>query len=229
MIPAENKCNVNAFSKFVKVLNLHSSIQMLSIFVQDKIIKVPLKESELKQCDNIVLVSNTKDVEKVFFDYIASSKKEICLSCKNLKMLPDLFYSAFKLIEAAGGIVKNKDGKYLFIYRNGYWDLPKGKLEKGEEIRSCAIREVEEECTISGLSIVNDLSPTYHMYELQKNKWALKISYWFEMYTNETKAPTPQKEEGITEAVWLSKNEIDKVRINMYPSILQLINEVFEK
>jgi 8-oxo-dGTP pyrophosphatase MutT (NUDIX family) len=202
---------------------------MLSIFVQDKVIKIPLKESDLKLCDNIVSVSKTQDIEKVFFEFIASPKNEICLNCKNLKMLPDLFYSAFKLIEAAGGIVKNKDGKYLFIYRNGYWDLPKGKLEKGEEIRTCAIREVEEECAIYGLSIVNDLSPTYHMYELQKNKWALKISYWFEMFTNETKAPKPQTEEGITEAVWLSPSELDKVKSNTYPSILQLINEVFEK
>ncbi len=202
---------------------------MLSIFVHDKVIKIPLKESDLKQCENIVSVGNVKDIEFFFFEFIASSQNEICLRCKNLKMLPDLFYSAFKLIEAAGGVVKNKEGKYLFIYRNGYWDLPKGKLEKGEKISTCAIREVEEECAISGLSIVNDLSPTYHMYELQKNKWAIKISYWFEMFTNDTKAPKPQTEEGITEAVWLFPNEIDKVRANTYPSILQLINEVFEK
>lgn len=202
---------------------------MLTVFVLDKTIKIPLKESDLEICNNIVSVSKKQEIEKIFFEFIASEQKEICFRCKHLKMLPDLFYSAFKLIEAAGGIVKNKEGKYLFIYRNGFWDLPKGKIEKGEDIRACAIREVEEECDIHGLKIVNDLSPTYHMYELTKNKWALKISYWFEMYTEETKAPKPQIEEGITEAVWLHPSELDKIKQNTYPSILQLMKEVFEK
>lgn len=202
---------------------------MLTIFILDKKIYIPLSHSDLKQCDNIVFVSKIEEVEKSFLNFITSIDKEICFSCKNLKMLPDLFYSAFKLIEAAGGIVKNKEGKYLFIYRNGYWDLPKGKLEKGEDIKSCALREVEEECSINGLEVIKDLSPTYHMYELQKNKWALKITYWFEMFTSETKAPKPQVEEGIMEAVWLAPDEIEKVKLNTYPSILQLINEVIKK
>jgi 8-oxo-dGTP pyrophosphatase MutT (NUDIX family) len=202
---------------------------MLSIFFQDRIIKIPLKESELKHCNNIVNVIKREEIEKAFLDFINSTKNEICFNSKNLKLLPDLFCSAFKVIEAAGGIVKNKEGKYLFIFRNGYWDLPKGKLEKGEDIKSCAIREVEEECKISGLKIVNDLSTTYHIYELHKNKWALKITYWYEMFTNETKDPVPQVEEGILEAVWLSRNEIDKVLNNTYPSIFQVINEAIKK
>jgi 8-oxo-dGTP pyrophosphatase MutT (NUDIX family) len=202
---------------------------MLSVFVQEKVIKIPLHESDLNSCNKIIQINKLQDIEKVFFEFVNSSDNEICLQNKNIKMLPDLFYANFKLIEAAGGIVKNKDGKYLFIYRNGYWDLPKGKIEKGEDIKTCALREVEEECAISGLTIINDLSPTYHMYELKKNKWAVKVSYWFEMYTSDTKAPIPQTEEGITEAVWLAPSELEKVRQNTYPSILQLINEVFEK
>lgn len=202
---------------------------MLTVFVLDKKIKIPLNESDLEKCTNIVTVSKKHEIEKNFFEFIASDKKEICFNSKQLKLLPDLFYSSFKFIEAAGGVVKNKEGKYLFIYRNGFWDLPKGKIEKGEDIRACAIREVEEECDIHGLKIVNDLPPTYHMYELSKNKWALKISYWFEMFTEDTKAPKPQTEEGITEAVWLYPSEIGRIKPKTYPSVLQLIKEVFEK
>ncbi len=36
-------------------------------------------------------------------------------------------------IKTAGGIVI-KNEKILFIYKNGKWDLPKGKIDKGETI-----------------------------------------------------------------------------------------------
>ena len=43
------------------------------------------------------------------------------------------FKAEFELIVAAGGLVK-KHKDYLFIYRNGKWDLPKGKLENNEDL-----------------------------------------------------------------------------------------------
>src|SRR5690606_16124356 len=51
-----------------------------------------------------------------------------------------------KIIKAAGGLVKNGEGDYLFIFRLGKWDLPKGKVESHEKMREAAVREVEEEC-----------------------------------------------------------------------------------
>ena len=68
------------------------------------------------------------------------------------------------MVEAAGGLVFNKDGDILMIFRNGKWDLPKGKLEIGESIEECAIREVEEECGISGLIIEKKIKDTYNIY-----------------------------------------------------------------
>src|SRR5690606_730534 len=47
--------------------------------------------------------------------------------------------------KAGGGLVYNDKGEALFIFRNGKWDLPKGGIEKGEEIDYTALREVEEE------------------------------------------------------------------------------------
>ena len=44
------------------------------------------------------------------------------------------FLKYFLVVEAAGGLVEHTDGRYLFIYRNGKWDLPKGKIEKNEVV-----------------------------------------------------------------------------------------------
>ena len=49
----------------------------------------------------------------------------------------------FNIIKAGGGVVNNNKNQILFIYRLKRWDLPKGKLDKGETIRECAEREVE--------------------------------------------------------------------------------------
>ena len=57
------------------------------------------------------------------------------------------FKAEFELILAAGGLVKKRQD-YLFIYRNGKWDLPKGKLENNEDLAECALREVEEELSL---------------------------------------------------------------------------------
>ena len=65
----------------------------------------------------------------------------LCLKISSPELLP--------LIEAAGGLVKNENGDYLFIYRNDKWDLPKGKIEKDEKTKVAAVREVEEECGIA--------------------------------------------------------------------------------
>jgi ADP-ribose pyrophosphatase YjhB (NUDIX family) len=197
---------------------------MLEIFIQDKSIFIPTSDKDIAQLLNPISVNSKKDIENIFQKFLHSSEKFIYLTSDKIKLLPDLFYSNFKIVEAAGGLVRNKEGNYLFIFRNGFWDLPKGKLEKGEKIDVCAIREVEEECKISGLKIIRNLPTTYHMYELLHKKWAIKICYWYEMQTEDTSTPVPQTEEGITQAVWLNNNEIAKVKSNTYPSILQLIN-----
>ena len=88
----------------------------------------------------------------------------------------DIFCADYSLIEAAGGVVYNNDNKYLMIFRNGKWDLPKGQLDQNESIKECAIREVEEECGISGLNILNALQDTYHTYEIKGRK-ILKRTY----------------------------------------------------
>ena len=133
------------------------------------------------------------------------------------------FCSRFTLIEAAGGLVSNQENKVLMIFRNGKWDLPKGKLELGESIESCAIREVEEECGVSGLEICNKLLDTFHTYDLQGEK-ILKKTYWYKMSCSFSGDLIPQTEEGITEVCWVDMESVKDKLSNSYSNI----KDVFE-
>ena len=127
------------------------------------------------------------------------------------------------LIEAAGGLVFNKDGDILMIFRNGKWDLPKGKLETGESIEECAIREVEEECGISGLIIENKIKDTYHTYILEEEN-ILKKTYWYKMNTDFNGELMPQIEEGITKVSWVEKDHIAEKMRNSYSNISDVLD-----
>ena len=128
----------------------------------------------------------------------------------------------FIIIEAAGGFVKNEKGKLLMIYRKGYWDLPKGKTEKGESVKDTALREVQEECGISNLKIIRQLDETYHIYQLHKTS-ILKKTFWFEMRCRNCNTLIPQKSEKIKKAKWMSKKDVLRVLPLAYPSVRELI------
>jgi len=126
------------------------------------------------------------------------------------------------IIKAAGGIVKNGDGEYLFIHRLGKWDLPKGKVEDNEKMRDAAVREVEEECGIKINYLGAKLHTTYHTY-IMRGKFVLKQTNWYDMGVNKSPKLIPQLEEDITEARWISSEDLDTVKENTYPLIAQLI------
>lgn len=130
--------------------------------------------------------------------------------------------NSVKVIEAAGGLVKSEENKYLFIKRNGFWDLPKGKLEVNEKKKDAAVREVEEECGITVQSLGKKIIKTYHIYEI-KGKLVLKISHWYNMKAIANQALVPQLEEGITEVKWIAKTQWQMVIENTYPSILDVL------
>ena len=134
------------------------------------------------------------------------------------------FCADYSLIEAAGGLVYNSDNQLLMIFRNGKWDLPKGKLEVGENIKECAIREVEEECGVLGLSIAKPLQDTYHTYEINEQK-ILKRTYWFEMSTRFKGELIPQNEEGITKVVWVDEQNIAEKLDNSFGNIKELLQD----
>lgn len=139
------------------------------------------------------------------------------------------FIGFFSYILAAGGVVKKGD-RYLFMFRRGKWDLPKGKVETGETLRDAAFREVEEECGITGMQIVQELTTTWHIYMSpwpeSLGQWVLKQTVWFAMDYNGNETLVPQKDEGITKLEWLAKNDIGKVLENTYPNLLPVIKTI---
>ena len=132
------------------------------------------------------------------------------------------FKAEFELIIAAGGLVK-KHQDYLFIYRNGKWDLPKGKLENNEDFAECAVREVEEECGIKDLALEHKLIETYHTY-LMNGKMVLKETHWYLMNSTYSGAFIPQREEGIEKVEWRSKNDIPELMKDSFSSIKKVID-----
>jgi ADP-ribose pyrophosphatase YjhB (NUDIX family) len=137
------------------------------------------------------------------------------------------FEKAFKTVRAGGGLVRNSKGEFLLIFRRGKWDLPKGKLEIGETIEDCALREVGEETGVSGLKIIRKLPKTYHLFTNPTGEICLKKCYWFEMETDDETSLKPQTEEDIAEAVWLSREEIKNRKMLMFATIRQCFDFYF--
>ncbi len=160
-------------------------------------------------------IHNIKGIVQELFNCEANG---ICLICSDLDLCWREFKSLFKIEKAAGGKVINSKNETLFIYRFDKWDLPKGKLEKGESIMQCAKREVEEECGVSNLKILKELETTYHIFE-RKGKTIFKITYWYLMTTNYDGALKPQIEEGIKKVVFKNKVSTQKALTNTYENI----------
>jgi len=126
-------------------------------------------------------------------------------------------------INAGGGLVTNDEGEVLLIYRNKLWDLPKGKQEKGEEIETTAIREVEEECGIANLKIKEIICKTYHTYINKQGELTVKSTYWYRMeYHGQDKSTFPQLDECIEKAIWVKPSDLPQYLCNTYKSILEV-------
>ncbi|MDP3469799.1 MAG: NUDIX domain-containing protein [Daejeonella sp.] len=155
-----------------------------------------------------------------------SSPKVFLLLSKNFKSHFMKIKQSMKMIRAAGGLVSNEEKRYLFIFRNGKWDLPKGKLDSGETIKEAAVREVEEECGIQINSLGEKICNTYHIYEMNHER-ILKKTSWYRMYAVNQKVLIPQLEEGITDVRWLAPGDFMMIRQNTYPLIRDLLNAEF--
>jgi ADP-ribose pyrophosphatase YjhB (NUDIX family) len=141
---------------------------------------------------------------------------------ENQKALWKSLRSCFRIIKAGGGLVINSKGEYLFIRRRGFWDLPKGKLEKFENYEKTAIREVCEECDLKNPILGKRIATTFHTYRM-KGKIILKKTVWFEMHVSDNENPKPQASEDITEIRWFKKNDWTEVEKNTFSSIKELL------
>lgn len=132
------------------------------------------------------------------------------------------FYDDHVFVPAAGGLVEDEHGRLLAIKRLGKWDLPKGKVEKGEAIEVGAVREVQEECGLKEVRLVRPITSTWHTYE-RKGKQHLKRTDWFLMRASSKEALTAQSEEDIEEVRWLDEAGIRMMEADTYPSLLPVL------
>ena len=180
-----------------------------------------LAEKNLKNAHIIFSMNASKMLD--FIDEIQVSDIKDVVIEGNPSEIMQLFRDQLIPIIAAGGLVVNPNNEILFIYRRKRWDLPKGKMDPGESIEECAIREVQEETGIGELKIVKPLLTTYHIYI--ENGIVFKTTYWYLMHAEHV-IPKPQLEEGITKAVWVHRNNIQLQLQKTYDSILDLFEEM---
>lgn len=171
---------------------------------------------------------STELIKKTIYDFIQQNdNSNLILISNNVDYIFQNLKKQFIYIEAAGGLIRRKD-KYLFIYRLKKWDLPKGKIDKGEVPRQAAIRECIEECAVTGLKILSELPHTYHIYP-HKNSFALKTTYWFLMETDYSGELVPQTGENIEKAEWLNSDNIKNLVLkNTYPSVTDIICPIMD-
>lgn len=204
------------------------SMQKYKVFLNEKCIRFSSGSNITLSKPLAENVENGNDrLAKWLQTFAESTDVEIVLEHDNPKLLFENFKSAFMIVEAAGGVVIREE-KMLFIFRNGKWDLPKGKIDKGESASGAAVREIEEECGITGHKIVKRLPSTYHMYispyKKSKGKWIFKETIWFEMTYTGKENGSPQLDEGITKVRWFKKDELDEVYANTYENLKQIID-----
>lgn len=145
----------------------------------------------------------------------------------DIEVLKQAFFKKFTLITAAGGLVQNEKKEYLLIFRKGKWDLPKGKLDKGEKLEDCATREVEEETGLKEVKLVKPLCVTYHTYH-EGARFILKDSHWYSMKVQGTQHLIPQTEEDIHEIRWVKKAGLAEYMEISYPSVADVLRLAVE-
>jgi|ERR1035437_2668233 ADP-ribose pyrophosphatase YjhB (NUDIX family) len=200
-----------------------STPQMYKVFSGEKCIMISGKEVKEDEKDvKVIYFKSAEELHREYKQFVRSAGLKKLIIVGDEKIVLKVFRSLFSYIKAAGGLVKNEKDELLMIYRNGHWDLPKGKMEKGETPDETAIREVEEECGVKKLKIVRPLTSSYHIF-FKDNKECIKRSYWFEMTCKDSSKPVPQAEEGIKEAKWMSREEVKKIANKVYPSLQEIL------
>ena len=195
---------------------------MYKVFVNDK--PLFLTSSVEKETDFQMFLMETVDVEQLIVKMFNNKVEKAFLYHPDEKLALKMLKDKIPAAKAGGGMVYNKKGEVLFILRNGKWDLPKGGIEKGEEIEDTAMREVEEETGVGKLRVTDKLQKTYHVFK-RNGVYKLKVTHWFEMESTYTGPLVGQAEEGIEKVAWLNPAQIKEALKNSYENIKLLFEE----
>ena len=198
-------------------------LQMYKVFINEK--KLSLTEKPDGTAKRLPY-ENTATFEIAADILENTSCPEINVYSDDIASMWDAFRKLYRNIEAAGGIVRNFRNEILFIFRLNRWDLPKGKMEKGESPEDAALREVSEETSLQHLTLKNFVNTMYHIYRERNGEKVLKMTHWYNMDFTGTEQPSPQTEEGISQVRWMSRAQIaDEVFPTTFQNIRLIISE----
>ena len=196
---------------------------MYKVFVNDK--PLFLTNEIFKETDFQLFLLESVDFKQLIVKMFQNKIHKAYLYYPDEKEIMKVLKTKIPVNKAGGGLVYNKNGDVLFIFRNGKWDLPKGGTEKGEDIEHTSMREVEEETGVNGLKIIKKLQKTYHIFK-RNGVYKLKITHWFEMQTDFDGIPEGQIDEGIDKVEWKNPTQIQEALKNSYENIKLLFQEV---
>ncbi|MCC8089677.1 MAG: NUDIX domain-containing protein [Rikenellaceae bacterium] len=196
---------------------------MYKIYLNDNVLVI---DDDAAKYDKNIIIDENFTVSQVgrtkLLQKLQNTKRTVLL-CSGTDEIKEKILSLFRIVPAAGGVVRNNNGDILMIRRLGRWDLPKGKKENNEDSRSCAVREVEEECGINGVIAGEFITETCHLYELN-GEWIAKPAAWYSMNYHGSEQLIPQLEENITEVKWIPQHEIKQYKEDTYPTIADVLN-----
>ena len=195
---------------------------MYKVFVNDK--PLFLTNQIFKETNFQLFLLESVDFKQLIVKYFQNKIQEAYLYHPDEKEIMKVLKTKIPVNKAGGGLVYNKNGEVLFIFRNGKWDLPKGGTNKGEEMEETAMREVEEETGVNELSISKKLQKTYHIFK-RNGVYKLKITHWFEMHCTYDGIPVGQADEGIEKVEWKNPTQIQEALKNSYENIKLLFEE----
>jgi 8-oxo-dGTP pyrophosphatase MutT (NUDIX family) len=185
-----------------------------------------IKEKSVTFSQDAVFKENDKTLTTAWIGWLQrlDIPDSSTVKLNDLEGFIDELRSSIPFIVAGGGVVFNAEGELLMIHRRGYWDLPKGKVEEEEGIEQAAVREVEEECGVLAPQIVSEPFATYHLYH-ENGQTLVKHSVWFRMRLPGKPDLTPQSEEDIAEALWMTLPLNEDVLHGAYPSIREVLDQ----
>jgi 8-oxo-dGTP pyrophosphatase MutT (NUDIX family) len=195
---------------------------MYKVFVNDK--PLFLTNEISKETNFQLFLLESVDIKQLIVKIFQNKIQKAYLYHPDEREIMKTLKSKIPLNKAGGGLVYNKKGQVLFIFRGGKWDLPKGGIEKGEEIETTAMREVTEETGVDQLRITRKLQKTYHVFK-RNGVYKLKITHWFEMQSDFEGIPVGQIEEDIEKAIWIDPSQISEILENSYENIKLLFEE----
>ncbi len=170
----------------------------------------------------VLAKDNSVMLEQGFESLTDNSVQGVIVEGESKEQLQEKLYELFEPVHAGGGVVKNEEGAILLIYRRGKWDLPKGKLDEGETIEECSLREVIEETGLKRVSLGEKICDTYHIYK-QKGNYYLKCTAWYHMTGTKEDVLEPQEEEKIEDVRWVSESGLPELLKDTYEGIKDVL------